>query len=78
MKEQNLNFSVTGRPKSIFSIRNKMVKKGIDFDNVFDKFAVRIVVDSPLDMMRTMVNIFSDRIGASIIAHTEGETLYGN
>ena len=35
-----------------------------------------LAVDRPLDMMRTMVNIFSDSIGASIIAHSEGETLY--
>lgn len=49
LKEHNLKFSITGRPKSIFSIRNKIVKKGIDFDNVFDKFAVRIVIDSSLE-----------------------------
>lgn len=35
-------------------------------------------VDRPLDMMRTMVNIFSDSIGASVIAHSEGEKLYTN
>ena len=49
LNEQNINFSITGRPKSIFSIRNKIVKKGVDFDNVFDKFAVRIVVDTTLE-----------------------------
>ena len=37
-----------------------------------------LAVDRPLDMMRTMVNIFSDSIGASVIAHSEGETLYRN
>ena len=35
-----------------------------------------LAVDRPLDMMRTMVNIFSDSIGASVIAHSEGEMLY--
>jgi len=35
-----------------------------------------LAVDRPLDMMRTMVNIFSDSIGASVIANSEGETLY--
>jgi Na+/H+-dicarboxylate symporter len=35
-----------------------------------------LAVDRPLDMMRTMVNIFSDSIGASVIATSEGETLY--
>ena len=37
-----------------------------------------LAVDRPLDMMRTMVNIFSDSIGASVIAHSEGDTLYRN
>ena len=49
LKENELIFSIKGRPKSIFSIRNKMVKKGVNFDNVFDKFAVRIIVESPLE-----------------------------
>jgi guanosine-3',5'-bis(diphosphate) 3'-pyrophosphohydrolase len=46
LKENKLDFSVKGRPKSIFSIRNKIVTKGVNFDNVFDKFAIRIIVDS--------------------------------
>ena len=46
LKENKLDFSIKGRPKSIFSIRNKMISKGVNFDNVFDKFAVRIIVDS--------------------------------
>ena len=37
-----------------------------------------LAVDRPLDMMRTMVNIFSDSIGAAVIAKSEGETLYPN
>ena len=46
LKENSLDFSIKGRPKSIFSIRNKIVSKGVNFDNVFDKFAIRIIVDS--------------------------------
>ena len=49
LKEENIKYTIQGRPKSIFSIRNKMVKKGVDFDNVFDKFAVRIIVDSKIE-----------------------------
>ncbi|MEC7864183.1 MAG: RelA/SpoT family protein [Bacteroidota bacterium] len=49
LKENNLKFSVAGRPKSIFSIRNKMVKTGVNFNNVFDKFAIRIIVDSTFE-----------------------------
>ena len=37
-----------------------------------------LAVDRPLDMMRTMVNIFSDSFGASIIEKSEGEKLYNN
>jgi len=46
LKENSLDISVTGRSKSIFSIRNKMITKGVNFDNIFDKFAIRIIVDS--------------------------------
>ena len=35
-----------------------------------------LAVDRPLDMMRTMTNIFSDSVGAAIIANSEGEKLY--
>lgn len=37
-----------------------------------------LAVDRPLDMMRTMVNIFSDSVGAAVIANSEGESLYPN
>lgn len=46
MEKQNFNFSIKGRPKSIFSIRNKMLKQEVDFEEVYDKFAIRIIVDS--------------------------------
>jgi GTP pyrophosphokinase len=49
LKENNIKFSITGRPKSVFSIRNKMVKTGVNFNNIFDKFAVRIIVNSLSD-----------------------------
>ena len=53
LKENNLSFSITGRPKSIFSIRNKMVKNGISFENIFDKFAIRIIVDSKTELEKS-------------------------
>ena len=49
LKENELYCSIKGRPKSIFSIRHKMVTKGVNFDNVFDKFAIRIIVESSLE-----------------------------
>lgn len=43
---ENLNYEIKGRPKSIFSIRKKMVKQGVTFDEVYDKFAIRIIYKS--------------------------------
>ena len=43
---QGFDVSIKGRPKSIFSIRNKMLKQGVEFEEVFDKFAIRIIVNS--------------------------------
>ncbi len=44
-----LKFEVKGRPKSIHSIWNKMKKQDIPFEEVYDLFAVRIIVDTPYD-----------------------------
>ncbi len=46
LKELDLNASVVGRPKSIHSIWTKMKKKGIPFEEVYDLFAIRIILDS--------------------------------
>jgi GTP diphosphokinase / guanosine-3',5'-bis(diphosphate) 3'-diphosphatase len=47
LNEQDFDYEIKGRPKSIFSIRNKMVKQGVSFDEVYDKFAIRIIIDTP-------------------------------
>src|SRR5215212_7158219 len=41
------NFEIYGRPKSIHSIWNKIKKKGVSFEEVYDLFAIRIILDSP-------------------------------
>ena len=46
LDEENLNYVIKGRPKSIFSIKRKMDKQGVSFDEVYDKFAVRIIYKS--------------------------------
>ncbi|ADY52573.1 (p)ppGpp synthetase I, SpoT/RelA [Pseudopedobacter saltans DSM 12145] len=46
LKEQGLEADVVGRPKSIHSIWNKMKKKSIPFEEVYDLFAIRIILDS--------------------------------
>ncbi|WP_316738174.1 bifunctional (p)ppGpp synthetase/guanosine-3',5'-bis(diphosphate) 3'-pyrophosphohydrolase [Pedobacter aquatilis] len=47
--EQGLVAAVYGRPKSIHSIWNKMKKKNIPFEEVYDLFAIRIILDSPYE-----------------------------
>ena len=46
LKKEGLKTTIKGRPKSIYSIREKILYKGVTFDNIFDKFAIRIIVDS--------------------------------
>jgi len=46
LNNQSFSYSIKGRPKSIFSIRSKMLKQGVEFEEVFDKFAIRIIVNS--------------------------------
>jgi GTP pyrophosphokinase len=40
-------FEIYGRPKSIHSIWNKIKKKGVAFEEVYDLFAIRVILDSP-------------------------------
>ena len=47
MEKAGFKFEIVGRPKSIHSIWNKMKKKGVSFEEVYDLFAIRIIVDSP-------------------------------
>ena len=46
LDKENLDYEIKGRPKSIFSIRCKMNAQNISFDEVYDKFAIRIIYKS--------------------------------
>ncbi|MFL2573197.1 MAG: RelA/SpoT family protein [Flavobacteriales bacterium] len=48
LKNEGLKTTIKGRPKSIYSIRQKILHKKVNFDNIFDKFAIRIIVDSDI------------------------------
>lgn len=48
MKNEGIEFSLKGRPKSIYSIRRKMKAQSVTFDEVYDKFALRIIYKSNL------------------------------
>ena len=46
LERTGLQFEIYGRPKSIHSIWNKIKKKGVSFEEVYDLFAIRIIVDA--------------------------------
>jgi len=46
LNEEGIEYTIKGRPKSIYSIRRKMLTQGVSFDEVYDKFALRIVYKS--------------------------------
>ncbi len=43
---EGVDYAIKGRPKSIYSIRRKMLAQNVTFDEVYDKFALRIVYKS--------------------------------
>jgi len=45
--QHNINYRILGRPKAISSIFNKIKNKNVDFEEIYDLFAVRIIVDVP-------------------------------
>jgi len=49
LTEAGLNFHIKGRTKSIHSIWQKMKKQKCAFEGVYDLFAIRIIIDTPLD-----------------------------
>lgn len=46
MDHEGFKYIIKGRSKSIFSIRRKILKQGVSFDEVYDKFAIRIIYKS--------------------------------
>lgn len=46
LDEEGVEYIIKGRPKSIYSIRRKMKAQNVSFDEVYDKFALRIVYKS--------------------------------
>ena len=47
LEKTGFNFEIYGRPKSIHSIWTKMKKKGVAFEEVYDLFAIRVILSSP-------------------------------
>jgi GTP pyrophosphokinase len=49
LDKQGFHYEVRGRTKSIYSIWNKIHKKGVSFEEIYDVFAIRIILDSPAE-----------------------------
>ncbi len=57
LTELNIQSEVTGRGKHLWSIYEKMVQKGKEFDEIFDLVAVRVIVDSVKDCYAALGSI---------------------
>src|SRR5512138_3116435 len=49
LEKSGFDFEIYGRAKSIHSISNKMKKKGVAFEEVYDLFAIRVILNSPAE-----------------------------
>ena len=50
LDKTGLKYDIKGRTKSILSINNKLKKQKIEFEDVYDLFAIRIILDSPKEL----------------------------
>ncbi len=49
-----ISYEIKGRPKSLYSIWNKMRKQNIPFEEVYDLFAIRIIMDTPIEVEKSI------------------------
>lgn len=49
LEKEGFNFEIKGRTKSVYSIWNKMHKKRVKFEDIYDVFAIRIIIDVPVE-----------------------------
>ncbi|GHT37780.1 GTP pyrophosphokinase [Bacteroidia bacterium] len=49
LEAEGFAFDIKGRTKSIHSIYNKLKKQGVEFENIYDLFAIRVILDMPFD-----------------------------
>ena len=54
LKALDLKFKILGRPKSIFSINNKIKNQDRSFEDIYDLFAIRIILDVNLEEEKTV------------------------
>lgn len=55
LNEQGYKYQIKGRPKSIYSIYQKIHQKGVPFEEIYDIFAIRIILDVPLEIEKSEI-----------------------
>jgi len=53
LEAEGFNFEIKGRTKSVFSIWNKMHNKKVRFEDIYDVFAIRIIIDTPVEQEKS-------------------------
>ncbi len=48
-----VEYEIKSRPKSIFSIYNKMRRQSIPFEEIYDLFAIRVILDTPVEQEKS-------------------------
>lgn len=59
LKGVNIDAEISGRPKHLYSIYQKMINKGKDFSEIYDLIALRIIVDSVKDVYGSLGTVHS-------------------
>lgn len=54
LEKQGLDFDIKGRTKSVYSIYNKIKNKHVSFEEVYDVFAIRIILDTAAEKEKTV------------------------
>lgn len=54
LTQLKVEYEIKGRPKSVYSIWNKMKKQAVPFEEVYDLFAIRITLDVPLELEKSL------------------------
>ena len=49
LAKHNIQATIKGRPKHIYSIYKKMKRKGVEFDQIYDQHGIRVIVQNVAD-----------------------------
>src|SRR5699024_351492 len=59
LQSTKINYEITGRPKSLYSIYKKMKRNDIEFEEIYDLTAVRVLVDTIADCYEVLGKVHS-------------------